>query len=91
MDGRQVQRKRASVTGQWVGHQREQIVARSPLNHVVDVTKMHRGIGNPGDGGTYEIYWSRLQKPTLRFYDDGATCTVIISMLLYLWCWTEEA
>ena len=33
----------------------------------------------------------QVGRPALRYYDDGATCTVIMSMSLYLWCWTEEA
>ena len=30
-------------------------------------------------------------RSALPDYDDGVTCTVMISMSLYLWCWTEDA
>ena len=30
-------------------------------------------------------------RPALTYYDDGATWTVMISMSLYLLCWTDDA
>ena len=32
-----------------------------------------------------------VARPSQPPYGEGATCTVIISMSWYLWCWTEDA
>ena len=57
-------------------------------NSSLPVLLLELGYAPPGRIG--EIT-GQDDRPALVDYDDGATCTVMISMSLYLWCWTEEA